>query len=253
MLSTTFNPYTWDFTRDRVHSDVLSLQIKDDKGNIINMSNLTSDISLELPLHPDNHTWVLENFANPTSLGYHAIHVPYEETFMKIEIKPQTPKAQYTIYFRYDQRPTTEVYDLNRKLFSNCILGHDAKEYDCATEVVHFVARKSGTYFIGLLGEKIYGHKRTDREKRSCFGRHRHKRSCVEVKDPPPTPPSYKNVTVTPEYHPLTDANYTLRARLGSCVYWSSEQKKWTTDGCKVRRRFKLSLNTNVNTNKHIF
>ena len=241
MLSIPFNPFTWHYSRKRVHSDVLSLDIKDNKGNIIDMSQLISDISIELPLHPGDHVRDLKHFAKPTSLQYHVTHVDYDDTVMKIEIKPQTPKARYVIYIRYEQRPTTEVYDLNQTVSSKCIL-RDTKEYDCVTEIVQLIARKSGPYFIGILGQKIHGQKSSTRKKRSCFGRVRQKRSCIEVKDPPPTPASFKNVTVTPEYDSLTDVNYTLSIRLSSCVYWSHAQEKWITDGCKVRRYSNLLI-----------
>ena len=226
MRSTAFNPYTWDYSRTRVDSDVLSLDIKDDKGNVVNVSHLTSNINIQLPLHPKNHTPdVFEHFAKPAKLHYHVTRVDYEGTVIKIEIKPQTPKARYTIYVKYQQRPTTDNYDVNQTVSSNCN-SRDTGKYDCVTDYFQVTAQKPGPYYIGILGERIPKHKRVIQRKRS---------PCVEVKDPPPTPPSYKNVTVTPEYDPLTDVNYTLRVRLGSCVYWSQVQEKWITDGCKVR------------------
>ena len=72
------------------------------------------------------------------------------------------------------------------------------------------------------------------RQKRSCFGNGRQKRSCVQVKDPPPTPSQGKNVSVLPMYDPAISRNYTMKVALGSCVFWSEEQEKWTAKGCQV-------------------
>lgn len=234
MLSIPFNPYTWDYTRKRVHSDVLSLEIKDNQRKSIDISYLKSNINISLPLREENHALELEHFAKPQNLHYHVVDVPFENTLMNIEIKPQTPKAQYFLYVKYERRPTTESYDWNQNVSSSCVL-REKSEYNCVSKTVALVAQLPGSYFIGILGEKTPGRKSVTRKKRSCFGRGRQKRSCVEVKDPPPTPPQYKNKTVKPQYEALKDANYTLRVRLGGCVYWSPEQEKWVTDGCKVR------------------
>ena len=44
MLSFSFNPYTWDGTKERVGSDVVTLQLKNNDSKLIKVSNLTEDI-----------------------------------------------------------------------------------------------------------------------------------------------------------------------------------------------------------------
>ena len=50
MLSIPFNPFTWDRTNERVHSDVLTLDLKDDKRKNVKVSQLSSDIFIKIPL-----------------------------------------------------------------------------------------------------------------------------------------------------------------------------------------------------------
>ena len=69
---------------------------------------------------------------------------------------------------------------------------------------------------------------------RSRLGGKRRKRSCVELKDPPPTLPQSENVLVMPVYDSTTDQNYTVNVTLGSCVYWSEKFEKWISSGCRV-------------------
>lgn len=69
-----------------------------------------------------------------------------------------------------------------------------------------------------------------------CKSRNRRqKRSCVGVKDPPTTPPNI--ITLYPTFNPVTDIKYHLDSYLSSCLFWSEEEEKWKSDGCKVRNR----------------
>ena len=54
----------------------------------------------------------------------------------------------------------------------------------------------------------------------------------VGVKDPPP---KGSLSTVIPKYDPNTDVNYTLTITQSSCLYWSENIEKWTTEGCRVK------------------
>ena len=237
MLSVPFNPYSWDYSRRRVHSDVLSLEIRDDNRNPITISDLQNNITITLPLHEEEQFDELRHFAKPHSLQYHKVDVPFENSLMNIEMTPVTAKSRFSLFVKYKDQPTRGTYDFSKNISSSCDGTKTANP--CATAVVSFTTQLPGLYYIGILGEKIPDQNILTRKKRSCFGRRRQKRDCVEVKDPPPTPPQYENVTskVKPVYDASTDANYTLRVRLGDCVYWSEEQETWVTDGCEVGMR----------------
>ena len=95
-------------------------------------------------------------------------------------------------------------------------------------KLVSVVPSKPGFLYVGLLFQNKTEH---SRKRRSCFGHGRERRSCVGVKDPPP-----KGVTTTvvPQYDPNTDVNYTLAITQSSCLYWSEDKEKWTSEGCRV-------------------
>ena len=245
MLSIPFNPFTWDNTRGRVDSDVLALDLKDSSRSLIKVSNLTEDIVIVTPLKPQQVSiQIPQYFTQNDNLRFHQIDVEYENTMIMLEITPNEASTSLFVYLQYGQRPTTQEHDINATVskIETCIWtsAHDKAGgiTKCSlnglkTVPIETVARQPGRYFLGVqsYNTSVIPLKR---RKRSCFGNKRQKRSCVQVKDPPPTPPQSENVTVVPEYDPITAKNYTLRVALGSCVYWSDELEKWTTDGCRV-------------------
>ncbi|XP_022787369.1 polycystic kidney disease protein 1-like 2 [Stylophora pistillata] len=245
MLSIPFNPYTWDGTKKRVNSEVLALDLKDEIRNVIKVSNLTSDIIIVTSLQPQEiATENPQYFTRNENLRFHGIDVEFENTLVKLEITPHESTVSLFVYLRYGQRPTIKVHELNAtvSVYSRCVWAsraHDKKEEEtqCSygpLEPIKFLAKSPGKYFLGVKSSNASLVIPMKRRKRSCFGEGREKRSCVEVKDPPATPPRSENVSVVPVYDSRTDYNYTLRVTQGNCVHWSEEREMWITDGCQV-------------------
>ena len=244
MLSIPFNPYTWDSTKQRVNSDVLALDLKDDTRKLIKVSNLSNNVIIVAPLQ--NQKVSFENwqyFTQNDNLRFHVIDVEYENTLIMLEITPIEANTNLFVYLRYGQRPTNEEHDLNATVSKSekCVWSpgaHGRKDgkTKCSqlTSPIETLAKRPGKYFLGVRGYNRSGTNSHKRAKRSCFGNRRQKRSCVEVKDPPLTSPKGKNLTVVPVYDSKSDQNYTLRVALGSCVFWSEEREKWITEGCQV-------------------
>ena len=246
MLSFSFNPYTWDGTKERVGSDVVTLQLKNNDSELIKVSNLTEDIVIVTPLKlqkisASEKSWY---FTKNDDLRFHEINVKYENTLLMLEIKPQDPTVHLFVYMRFGQRPTTQNYDLNATISHDekCVwmIGtHDKRDGQTVCFLnphapIQVLAERPGKYLLGLKNYNATVNLSHTREKRSCLGGRRRKRSCVEVKDPPPTPPQSENVPVMPVYDSTTDQNYTLKVTLGSCVYWSETLDKWISSGCRV-------------------
>ena len=79
MLSISFNPYTWDGTKERVGSDVLTLQLKSDKRELIKVSNLSEDVVIVIPLKPEKKLAKKENyFTRNDNLLFYEIEVRFE-------------------------------------------------------------------------------------------------------------------------------------------------------------------------------
>ena len=245
MLSMPFNPFTWDRTSQRVHSDVLTLDLKDDKRKMIQVSKLSSDVFIEIPLKNTSNSQENQHFfiKNETS-RFHEINVDFEDTLMQLEITPENETVNLFIFMRFGHRPTTQEHDLNGTVSSNerCIWtriqGKMEGQRGCSSNgltPIQILAKRPGKYYLEVRSQNHFV-KPKIRQKRSCFGHGRQKRSCVQVKDPPAPPPEGENITVVPVYDPRTDDNYTMRVALGSCVYWSDKRQMWTTEGCEVRQ-----------------
>ena len=70
--------------------------------------------------------------------------------------------------------------------------------------------------------------------RRGDFEKQRRKRrSCIKVKEPPPTPPTY--VPDVKVYNPETDVTYQFNSSVFACMFWSEAEQRWKSDGCKVR------------------
>ena len=245
MLSIPFNPYTWDITKQRVSSDVLSLDLKDETRKLIKIANLSDSVTVVIPIKSQTPSIDDQQyFTNNDNFRFHVIDVEYKNTLIMLEITPVEKSVDLFVYVRYGQRPTTKEHCLNVTVSTNgwCMWTRSAHgkkdgQPECSFNQllpIKTLAKRPGKYFVGVQSHNRSETNSHKRKKRSCFGNRRHKRSCVEVKDPPPTPPQSKNVTLVPEYDSNTDKNYTLRVTLGSCVYWSEEHEMWTTDGCQV-------------------
>ncbi|KAL9965156.1 hypothetical protein ACROYT_G028918 [Oculina patagonica] len=241
MLSIPFNPFTWDKTRERVVSNVLSLDLKDDEQQVVGIEQLSSDVIIEIPLNVQSKPLKTSRFfTKNNSFSFHEITVDYENTVIQLDIASEDESVDLTIYISFGHRPTIKEHDFNATISSNerCIWTKMDQHFKngCSSNYqtpMEFLAKKPGKYYLAVVthSNSTKPHKR---QKRSCFGQGRQRRSCVVVKRPPPTPPQSKNVSVLPVYEPSTDQNYTLKVAMGSCVYWSDVRQKWITDGCRV-------------------
>ena len=240
MLSIPFNPFTWVRTSERVYSDVLTLDLKDDKRKNIKVSHLSSDIFMRIPLKDQINVLEYPHFftKNGTS-RFHKIKIDHENTLLQLEITPEDATVNLLIFMRFGDRPTNQVHDLNGTVSSKqrCIWKHMPGNVKikggCSPNgltPIQILAQKPGNYYIEVQSWESFVQPQK-RQKRSCLGHRRQKRSCVEVKSPPPI----ATQSVVPEYDPNTGQNYTMRVTLGSCVYWSDERQMWTTEGCQVR------------------
>ena len=258
MFSFSFNPYTWDGTKERAGSDVVTLLLKNNDSKPIKVSNLTEDIVIVMPLKlqkisASEKSWY---FTKNNDLRFHEINVKYENTLLMLEIKPQDPTVHLFVYMRFGQRPTTQDYDLNATISHDekCVWmlsAHDKSEGQTVCSLnphapIQVLAERPGKYFLGLKNYNATVNLSHKRDKRSCLGGRRRKRSCVEVKDPPPTPPRGENVSVMPVYDSTTDQKYTLKVVLGSCVYWSEKFDKWISSGCRVSEKLYNDLRDNL-------
>ena len=210
------------------------------------MRNLTTDIQLGIELlngngnSPENDSvFDHENkfFIKPGNIKYHKIEVNRERTSYLITM---ASSGSFDVLVKYDSKPTTNDFDANFTVpdYSSCtrnfIIDGDDEEYNCSRHpnqllLTNAVIQKPGVYFVGILyTQHSSPGSNSHRMRRSCFSTSRKKRSCVETKDPPPP------LGVLSAYDPRVGVNYTLVSDELSCRFWSHEEQKWLTEGCKV-------------------
>ena len=163
MLSFSFNPYTWDATKERVSSDVVTLHLKNNDSKLIKVSNLTEGIVIVTPLKlqkisASEKSWY---FTKNDDLRFHEVNVKYENTLLMLDIKPQDPTVHLFVYMRFGQRPTTQNYDLNATISydKKCvwrISAHDKNDGQPVCSVnrrapIQVLAERPGKYFLGFL------------------------------------------------------------------------------------------------------
>ena len=218
-------------------SEILSLEFTNNKGEVLPVGGDDVNIDIKIPLNSGNSS--LNNFfIRPLTMRYHIVALDDISDSMILEVKPINRSLIMVVYVKYGGRPTVNDYDYNALVpdYSSCGWG---------TASGHLVARctrspyeimstadfnQTGLYYVGVLyiERSQLNHTRT---RRSCFGRRRQKRDCVEPKPPPVKGIEYNRTLF---YNPTTDQNYSVKVRKYSCYYFSLTQNQWSKDGCKV-------------------
>ena len=243
MSALTFNPYSWNNSSKAIQSNVIGLELQ--SGNTkINVSNLDDDIVMVIPISspaeqknntssPSEHSFLKLDKMSIRSYNAQLADVPVSIKMAVVE------KGLFTVnlYVKFGSRPTISSFDHNFTNTFKSVCGNQTNDNQNLTSCLPdessmtVVPPNAGPLYVGLLLLKNKSSGGNSRQRRSCFGHGRQKRSCVGVKDPPP-----KGVTKTviPQYDPSTDVNYTMTITQSSCLYWSEDEDKWTSDGCKV-------------------
>ena len=92
MLSIPFNPYTWDDRADKVSSNIVSLQLKDNMGTPVVVEDLKSmiDIVITRKLEVKNNIFGGQSFFIKPSMDdemqYHVVNVDIDRSSMKITV-----------------------------------------------------------------------------------------------------------------------------------------------------------------------
>lgn len=254
---------------------------KEDKTNL-NIFGLKDPVQLYIPQNSDRvsshtaRTNTVQHFVKPsydvnesTLIQYHKINLTYDHAVVFVKLKPEI--LTYTplrVYVRFSDFPTPTEHNFATVIPICENLGYKEVEMDCVKDSKNYVfsftssdTGRTGIHYIGihyyvnstydLIPEKEERMASSDddtakeRTKRSCGGSSgRQKRSCVGVKDPPPSP-TPAPVILKPIYNASTDLNYTLSVNIGSCLYWSEDKEEWTDEGCNVRKTFSCCVASN--------
>ena len=239
MINYNFNPYTTHHSSSRVTSNVVSLVLKDDNGEVLHVTDLLSEIHINIPTSEHDQGGTAsqkDDFLNPGTIQYHVITVHEANTTLKLSMTMKKPVA-ISAFIKFGKHPNQTSYDevidiTEENGFRTMALGCKSSG-KCSYDIL-ISCNASGKYYIGLLGRE---ENRTvhSRVKRSLLSERASKEKCVKFKDPPPTltPPAESTILV-PQYDPDSSVNYSLLVNTIWCVYWSQTEERWTNEGCKV-------------------
>ena len=238
MQAVNFNPFTWDNSSKKIKSSVTSLELKNGNAEKINVSNLDNDIEIVIPISspPQNSTNDTEHFfLKPKEMSVRSYYAELADVPVSLKLGVAMEGTETELLVKFGKRPTMEDFDHNfTVMFASTCDNQTVGESTCfiKEKLVSVVPSKPGFLYVGLSFQGAKNKTEHSRKRRSCFGHGRERRSCVGVKDPPP-----KGVTTTvvPQYDPNTDVNYTLAITQSSCLYWSEDKEKWTSEGCRVK------------------
>ncbi|KAL9954036.1 hypothetical protein ACROYT_G041524 [Oculina patagonica] len=237
MIRTDFNPYRWHESHQKVKSEILSLEFTDSKGEILPVGGSNIDIDIKIPLNSGNSS--LNNFfVRPLMMRYHTVLLTDISDSMILEVKPVNRSLVMIVYVKFGERPTVNSYNYTAIVpdYSSCnwinVSGQLAAK--CSRSPYEIMTtedfNQTGLYYVGVLYVERSQLNHT-RVRRSCFGRRRQKRDCVEPKPPPVKGTVYNRTLI---FNPTTDQNYSVKVKKYSCYYFSLTQDQWSKDGCKV-------------------
>ena len=235
MISYNFNPYVSDSSSQRIRSKVVSLVLKDDTGKAFNTIDLPSDIEIDIPVSK----YYLEDrtrsnhFLNPRRMQYHVITVREENTTMKITIKTKAT-ASIMVYVKFAEQPTETSYDEKRLNSRN----NECNFRGICSHSIVIKCRYSGKYYVGLWkNSESPTELSKSRGRRSILPKQATREKCVRFKNPPPTfAPQVEYVSFVPQYDSERSVNYSLQVETIWCAFWSDNEQRWTSKGCKVRK-----------------
>ena len=253
------NPYSWDPSADKVKSAVVDFSLKSTDGKALKINGLSIPIELFLPVKEGkiNNETAERFFAKPSTgsnnMRYHSIVIPSDDVMVTVTIKPEN-KKYVDVYLGLNKkakpRDGTKYFHKRLPDFSSCSnYSLDIGFYNCSSDPYAIVVTSAvtgglGLHFVGVRysssspgtsqkDEEILARKRRDLDSDCLSHNGRQKRGCVGVKTPPPTPSPTTRIIV-PLYNASTDINYTMSVSVSGCLYWSEEEQKWTSEGCKV-------------------
>ena len=217
MWNTPFNPFTWDKTSNRVTSHVAGLEIRNEKEDILTMTDLSPTITVILPLDKKAARGVLNaSTGNGTMLIHHGITVQYEQSMVNVSIVPQSGDAVISLV---NVIPPTAGKRLECKYVRDKWIrkgGIDCRGQNPA--VVTFLASHPGNYLLDFLFRAKEHIKKDQKTSKQILD----KDLCIKIKEP--------SSVAQPE-----NITYSLHVSESACLYWDTEKSAWKTTGCQVR------------------
>lgn len=246
------NPYTVrQSVDDDINSQVVSIVLKDEVGQVINVSNLHGNILLTVPLKKTRNitTPPVDAYTVPDVMAYRVVTTYHESTSLRILLTLKR-HAPIEVYVKYGSKPTKTNYDhasiLQKEPCQNNLQFCNVSHY------LWFNADRPGQYFVGLVETLVeesstsplnslangvpfvnFRKRRVARSLETMKNSYGHQ--CVRLKEAPTKQPIFENITRSlRQYDPEKSVNFTLEVDVARCLYWSEDKEQWMSEGCKV-------------------
>ena len=215
---------------------VSSLELKNSTGDLLNMTELESPISIKLSNTHHLSNTSRSHYVKANRTVFHKINVTQSGMALILKVHPENNATEFLLSVNYGERPSFGDSDFGGTVpnFSSCI-NLSSGYVNCSRDpyvvvLSNELVSRTGYYFIGI---KIKP--RSGSRKRRCSEVGRSKRSCVQYKEAPATDaPNVAQSIHTPKYS-RGDVVYTMQVLPAACLYWSKAASGWTTQGCQVK------------------
>ena len=219
MWSTSFNPFTWDKSRQRVTTNVASLDVRNEKEDLLTISGLSPGVTIELPQQKPflQHTEKM-SFGKLGVIRHHNISVQYGHSRIQIAIAPDDDSI-IVPYLRVSQpkmiSPQNRLLECKRFEGQWLHIGNITCE-GTTNVTITFVPFYPGSY---LLETKFVAHPNIAKDN---IEENQDKKQCNKIKEPPKS--ETENMT------------YRFSFTEAACLFWDSDMSNWKTTGCKVNK-----------------
>ena len=222
MWSTPFNPFTWDKSSQRVTTNVVSLDVRNETEDLLTISGLSPGVTILVPLrnpfaqHPANISFGILGV-----ILHHNITVQYGHSMIQIAIVPDDDHIVVP-YIRVSQ--TREISSQNRLLECKRAHGQWLHTGNITCEgttnvTITFVAFYPGNY---LLETEFGAQPNSENKDQTHDEENRDESQCIKIKEPPRS--KTENI------------KYRFTVTEAACLFWDSDKSNWKTAGCKVNK-----------------
>lgn len=219
MWSTSFNPFTWDKTRQRVTTNVASLDVRNAEEDLLTISGLSPGVTFEVPQQKpfSRYTRIMSSAKLGVKL-HHNISVQYGHSRIQITISPDDDSI-IAPYLRVSQpkviSPQNRLLECKRSQEQWLPTGNITCEGTTNVTITFFTIYP-GSYH---LETKFAAHPNSAKDN---IEENQDRKQRNKIKAPPKS--ETENMT------------YRFAFTEVACLFWDSDMSNWKTTGCKVNK-----------------
>ncbi|XP_071788105.1 polycystin-1-like isoform X2 [Asterias amurensis] len=216
VLSLSENPYSWHLSASEIKTSVIGLSLKDDNGEELIVTDLSSKIEMLIPRGDDSSIQFDSMKASNIKLLYIHFNVTESHSSIHIDIYPDETLQDVPLdaFIRYGFYPTLEEYDLKitlpipkEHLYSSIF----NQTQNLTTNPYTWFIPENMLYAVGAYYLGVRPLTGDEEERRSQGGGNK---TDVEVEE--------------------IEVDMNVKIYTARCLYWSTVYEQWFPHGCEV-------------------